>query len=680
MEYGMVRRMALGSMSSFALAVTPALASNEAPVGPQQLLQQTVYITAFGTTTGGNIDQALTAAEAALPNGGKIIFPRAPTCYSLTAVHTIHNLNMFTYEGDNPQTCITANFDGDTFQIGDGTNLAAVITVRNLTFVSSVAKTTGGEIAIRNAYNTTLENVTCGGGAANNVCVDVHGGLQNFITRINNLQVPQAGQVGIRIGSGDTVANGVPADVFIGGGTIIGGQKLAGIEVSAGSGVNLDGTDAISNYNGLLVDPGPNQGVQALYTHPGVFLDTSTHEGLLLNPTSGGTIGASSFDSLWVATGGQQTGACGVRVEGASTTVRDIKFAGLRVFNGGGTGVCLNGGAYIDFASPFISYNGQKTANAYDGFAVAAGVSDWSVTNGRIGNASEFNATNQQRYGVSIAAGASDDYEITGDFFGNMNGSILDGGTGRTKKIEDWANGNVTWSLAGSTQHFGFGVGANASPAGKFTFVDQSRNSASADSGRCSLQLSVGTGVATEPMLCGGIDTTTNPALPLAWLQAIYPGVAGMPLSLNPNGGNVGVGTATPAYPLDVVGATRSTGSQRHGLSAVQTTSFNFSDASDIWLANAGAGIVYGTLEYCTSANAGLSHAIVKVVADTSSNGVTMMPHSNNNPQTGKADVLVPRPSGGPSGTDSSSEAYLTAPGTIVATCMGDGSWMVGLR
>src|SRR6202012_3121856 len=47
-----------------------------------------------------------------------------------------------------------------------------------------------------------------------------------------------------------------------------------------------------------------------------------------------------------------------------------------------------------------------------------------------------------------------------------------------------------------------------------------------------------------------GYDTTNN----FGFMGAVLSGAAWMPIALNPNGGNVGIGTANPAQKLEVNG------------------------------------------------------------------------------------------------------------------------------
>jgi hypothetical protein len=53
-----------------------------------------------------------------------------------------------------------------------------------------------------------------------------------------------------------------------------------------------------------------------------------------------------------------------------------------------------------------------------------------------------------------------------------------------------------------------------------------------------------------------GVSSASN----YAWIQSIKPGTNVLPLALNPDGGNVGIGTTSPGYKLDVAGEIRSTG------------------------------------------------------------------------------------------------------------------------
>lgn len=78
--------------------------------------------------------------------------------------------------------------------------------------------------------------------------------------------------------------------------------------------------------------------------------------------------------------------------------------------------------------------NSRQTANTYNGITIAAGTTDFAVTNCVIGGTLDF-AT--QARGVVVSVGASDRYIVADNIGGSANGTgaVSDGGTGTNKRV-----------------------------------------------------------------------------------------------------------------------------------------------------------------------------------------------------------------------------------------------------
>ncbi|WP_018261544.1 hypothetical protein [Methylobacterium sp. WSM2598] len=333
----------------------------------ETLLGRATYISDFilpGETT---IDNALARAVAKFSNnGGRIIFPSQTNCYALSAPFSILKSNItLDGEGMNP-SCINSTFDGDVIKVGDGTPsiVPAHTRIRNINFTSSIARTSGANIALRNSFNTQIENVAC---AVNvYVCVDIYGGPNAFLTRITDL-VAGGGYVGIRIGYNDLGT--YAADVMVTRPTI-GSMSRAGVEIRHSGGVQITGGDVLSNGRGILITPQNGQNIQAVHV-VNTYIDTNSYEGILIDPQGTGVAATFMFNGVWVATNGQQTGYPGIRVKGTAQQTSGISFFGGRSINNGGEGFRLEGGIYVDVASMQIGFNSRKTENTYSGFYVA---------------------------------------------------------------------------------------------------------------------------------------------------------------------------------------------------------------------------------------------------------------------------------------------------------------------
>ena len=116
-----------------------------------------------------------------------------------------------------------------------------------------------------------------------------------------------------------------------------------------------------------------------------------------------------------------------------------------------------------------------------------------------------------------------------------------------------------------------------------------------------------------------GVDTTTSPMVGI--IQSMESAVVARTLSLNPTGGSVGIGTTTPANPLDVSGSIRAVsinGSGYIALTAQTTSATSFADlallrASDYWWwSNRTTG-----LQLINSQNAASSFSTPMVISGT---------------------------------------------------------------
>jgi hypothetical protein len=101
-------------------------------------------------------------------------------------------------------------------------------------------------------------------------------------------------------------------------------------------------------------------------------------------------------------------------------------------------GVSLSAGPVdVLFDGNIIGDNSQAGSAQFHGISVGAGASRFQITNNRIGDI-VGTAGNPQGFGVMVAAGASNDYQIAGNCVtGNVSGGISDGGTGNAARVRD---------------------------------------------------------------------------------------------------------------------------------------------------------------------------------------------------------------------------------------------------
>jgi hypothetical protein len=107
------------------------------------------------------------------------------------------------------------------------------------------------------------------------------------------------------------------------------------------------------------------------------------------------------------------------------------------------------------------------------------------------------------------------------------------------------------WSASGGTIYCNpctVGIGTS-SPFNPFTVSGGSHPNTDANAGVAGFSLSSQTGAQTDENLLMGVHTGDY-----SWIQPVKPGCCNRNLALNPNGGNVGIGTTNPQYKLAVTG------------------------------------------------------------------------------------------------------------------------------
>jgi hypothetical protein len=130
----------------------------------------------------------------------------------------------------------------------------------------------------------------------------------------------------------------------------------------------------------------------------------------------------------------------------------ELLLSNSRIMGNAQTGILLNGGVDACINNCAIGDNGGQTPNTYNGITVASGVSKFSITGNKIGDAigTTFNG---QAYGVYIFSGGSDYYQVIGNIlYGNTVGQIGDFGNGSNKIVQNTNTNGGGMTFSGQVQ------------------------------------------------------------------------------------------------------------------------------------------------------------------------------------------------------------------------------------
>ncbi|MBK3775916.1 hypothetical protein GAY31_17415 [Azospirillum brasilense] len=204
-------------------------------------------------------------------------------------------------------------------------------------------------------------------------------------------------------------------------------QPLFGIRIRNVADLVMTDLNVIQHGSDLLIDPVAGEVVTSVWA-TNCFFDTAVTGIDII--AQGGVVTRCKFDSCWAAS---HLGH-GIRIRAVSGGAID----GLEICN---PHVLLNAthGMRIEAGENIRVHGGLFGANAGNGIDITAGVRGFTLDKVRCGACGGVAANTG--YGIFIADGPSDWYEIDADCRYNAGGSIYDGGTGNMKRVRSLAPG-----------------------------------------------------------------------------------------------------------------------------------------------------------------------------------------------------------------------------------------------
>jgi hypothetical protein len=367
---------------------------------------------------GANDDTAaLQSAIDAIPaTGGRVVLPRGDYRFSSL---DFKEKDYITFEGQGTLADTTLRWTNTTGPVLDLSN-CRFIKIRNLNLIPTAEKTAGAVFNLANADDILIENIRIASGL---IGFDILNGSSDIVIRHvrgldHNASWDWSSLLRLTTGTGQS-STIILEDVFLQSATTVSGGAFSIADVDTfianrigfqkqgagvGTGVNITGGTLIHIANSFF------EGGAASAT--GLLVNGGTNIHLLDNHC------AVNLYGLRVASGD------GVQVIGGRYYFNNRN--GIRLE--GGTNIYINGAHVLD--------NSNAATNSWDGIFVAAGVSEWKVQNSFVGKVR--GDAIQDRYSLYVAAGASDNYAITGNRFSDYGtGGFFDGGTGTSKVIRD---------------------------------------------------------------------------------------------------------------------------------------------------------------------------------------------------------------------------------------------------
>jgi hypothetical protein len=389
----------------------------------------------FGAVGDGVVDDTA-AIQAAIDSGAGAIY--APSgVYKVTS--TININRPLTFSGDGKANTIFSVSTGiDVFYVHDGLNTVMSnvnlhsFQVRNTQARGSLIA--GAGIKLYKTYFSQLSDIKIDG------CYIGIDSQQSNVVKYNAVDVSMFKYVGYYFHGGFGFDSYV-ANCVISGNSAAPGDSFASVYLE-------DMCDEMTFYSVIM-----NMSSHNLYTNATAYgvnlrpefcrffacsFDSST-TGVFLRHCTDMTFTACFFSNR---------PGNGLQV-GTTSTTENVVFIGCMFFNNGGSGAVV--GAFAEdtiFDDCSFIGNSTTTLNTGNGMSVAANANNFTVTNCNFRNG--HGSSGSQNYGLFIATGTSDRFNISNNNFGTngTGGAMFIGATG--------TNRHVTNNIGFVTQNSGF--------------------------------------------------------------------------------------------------------------------------------------------------------------------------------------------------------------------------------
>jgi hypothetical protein len=269
--------------------------------------------------------------------------------------------------------------------------------------------------------------------------------LNSYDVKILNSYVWFAANIGIRIAdSSDTLIENTWIRNLSATGSV--SPYSNGLVIEGGNGIALNSSFVSHFHRGLLLFAPQNKSIFNVRIND-CWFDSNIDCGVLLSTYDNTSLiqGVLLNDSYFINTGRVGAWGGGDDIEGrgilidtySGGPIRDVRIVGGAIRENGGQGVLLIGSGLNEFHMNGVSVANNGLAGvsgAQQGIYIGPNISNWSITNCRIGNFASTQGSVQTE-GIYIANGSGNNYQIVGNNLNNASSAPLYNGATGTSRI-----------------------------------------------------------------------------------------------------------------------------------------------------------------------------------------------------------------------------------------------------
>ena len=392
-----------------------------------------VNVLDFGALGNGAQDDT-TYIQAAINSlsstGGTVYLP--PGTYRTTAALTL-NTNGVTLLGAGRQATIIQGSAAaiNIIVIGNYSTLTKNNRVSNLQITSSVVKTAGAAILVRNGHQTDIDRVTL----MSNMYYgfQFEGGSSQYIYHLSEFEI-NSGLNGIIVGHEYASYSGSICQGLVCRDGDIANVTGVAIKLEHISGGFFRNVDVISSYEGVGMLPPTGCAVQACWFDT-VLGDTCTNNGWEMTPSGTGFVKEIMLVSCWASSNTNY----GILIDSSAGAglISGVTLTGCRLTGNYKTGLYITAGVKaISISNLHCIGNSRSGSGSYHGVYLATGVDGVNFNGGVCGAGGLY--TNYQSYGIYFEGTATNCSIVGVNVSGNITGGIRDTGitAGNTLMIE----------------------------------------------------------------------------------------------------------------------------------------------------------------------------------------------------------------------------------------------------